>query len=337
MHGRTIALALAILAPAPAAASADEVTIGSDLAAPATGARSDPNDVVWWGTAGVDVPLAGQAIIMRVKGGTRQPQGRSGYPDYDLMHFVVLRPAGDGTWRTTATSVNLRMPVIGSGADANTVSVFTSGVAPLCVRPGDRIGLASVGGFDPTLFPQGLPYQVFGDVGGAGSQEFLAGGAIAENRTVVRGARVPDAELLLQIVIGTGPDARPACGGTAPSGSDPGLDPGPSGPPPPTAGPPGRVRIPKPARDPRMFDGKVRLTLRCVTGADCAGALTLRARGKRIGRRAFTLDAGETDGVSVRLSRKGRRMARRAGRLRVTAKVAIEGGRTTRRVVKVKA
>ncbi len=148
---------------------------------------------------------------------------------------------------------------------------------------------------------------------------------------------MPDAELLMQVVIGTGPDARPTCGGTAPSGSDPGLSPGPSGPPPPAAATPGSVRIPKPARAPRMFDGKVRLTLRCAAGPDCAGVLTLRARGKRIGRRAFTLDGGETDGVSVKLSRKGRRMARRAGRLRVTAKVQITGGATTTRTVRVKA
>ena len=324
-------------AAAPAAADAAEVTIGSDLAAPATLARNDPNDVVWWGTAGVEVPVAGQAIIMRVKGGTQQPGGPSGNANYDLMHFVVLRPAGDGTWRTTATSVDQRLPVMGAGADANTVSTFTSGAAPLCVRPGDRIGLASVGGYDQRLFPDGLPYQVFGRGPGTLAQEFRAGGAIAENTTVVRGAGVPDQELLLQIIVGTGPDARPTCGGTAPSGSDPGLSPGPSGPPPPQAATPGRARISKPARAPRMFDGKIRLTLSCAAGADCAGVLSLRARGKRIGRRAFTLDAGETDGVSVKLSRKGRRMARRAGRLRVTAKVAVTGGATTTRVVRVKA
>jgi len=336
MNARMLAMAVACLAAAPAAADAAEVTIGSDLAAPATAARSAPNDIVWWGTAGVDVPVAGQAIIMRVKGGTRQPRGRSSYPDYDLMHFVVLHAAGDGTWRTTATSVDQRMPVIGSGAGAGTVSTFTSGAAPLCVRRGDRIGLASVGGFDPNLFPHGLPYQVFGEVAGASAQEFRAGGAIAENRTVVRGDRLPGSELLLQLVIGTGPDARPTCGGTAPSGSDPGLEPGPSGPRPPAAGPPGTVRIAKPAREPRMFDGKVRLTLRCAAGADCAGGLALHARGKRIGRRAFRLDGGETDGVSVKLSRRGRRMARRAGRLGVTAKVAIAGGATTTRVVTVR-
>ena len=331
-------LALTLLLAAPAAAHADRVTIGSDLAAPATAARSDPNDIVFWPRdlpgATVDVPVKGQAIIMRLKGGTQQPRGGpSGAPDYDQMRFVVLRSQGDGTWRTTATSVPHRAPVIGRGADENTVTEFTS-VDPLCVERGDRIGLVTVGGFDAQLFPKGLPYQVFAATPGATLNEFRAGGAISQGQTVIRGDGVSDTELLLQVVVGTGPSARPTCGGTAPSGSDPGTFPEPSDPPGPTTpGATGRARIPKPARAPRMFDGKVRLTLRCPAGADCAGVLSLWAKGKRIGRRAYTFDAGETDGVSVKLSRKGRRMARRAGRLRVTARAASAGATSTRVVI----
>jgi hypothetical protein len=333
-------LALALLLLTPAAARADRVTIGSDLAAPATAARSDPNDIVFWprslpgGT--VDVPVRGQAIIMRLKGGTQQPDGPSSQPDYDQMRFVVLRPQGDGTWRTTATSVPHRAPVIGKGADANTITEFTS-VDPLCVEQGDRIGLVSVGGYDARLFPRGLPYQVFAPAPGAVLNEFRAGGAIAQGQTVVRATGVADVQLLLQVVVGTGPSARPTCGGTAPSGSDPGTFPEPSDPP--GTGTPaatGRVRIAKPDRAPRMFDGKVRLTLGCPGSARCAGVLSLWAKGKRIGRRAYAFDAGERDGVSVKLTRKGRRMARRAGRLRVIARATWAGGTATR-VVRVKA
>ena len=226
-------LALALLLTTPAAASADRVTIGSDLAAPATAARSDPNDIVFWARslpgATVDVPVRGQAIIMRLKGGTQQPNGPSTQPDYDQIRFVVLRPQGDGTWRTTASSVPHRAPVIGRGADANTVTEFTS-VDPLCVEQGDRIGLVSVGGFDAQLFPNGLPYQVFAPGPGAVLNEFRAGGAIAQGQTVVHAAGVSDVQLLLQVVVGTGPSARPTCGGTAPSGSDPGTFPEPSDP-----------------------------------------------------------------------------------------------------------
>ena len=189
-----------------------------------------------------------------------------------------------------------RAPVIGAGANENTITEYTSSW-PLCVQPGDRIGLASVGGFDAKLFPRGLPYQVFGAQPATTMRSSAPAARSPSARRSMRGERVPDTELLLQVVIGTGPDARPTCGGsTAP-------DPDPE--PPPTGDPRARGTIPKPARAPRMFDGKVRLTLRCATAARCAGVLSLRARGKRIGRRAYTLDAGETDGVSVTLSPRG--------------------------------
>jgi hypothetical protein len=325
---------MAGMALAPASANAARVTIGSDLSAPATVARSDPNDIVFWHaahpTTAIDVPVAGQAIIMRVKGGTVQPRGSSQYPNYDLMHFVVLRPQPDGTWRTTATSVDQRMPVIGRGADPNTVSTFTS-INPLCVQPGDRIGLASVGGFDPQLFPDGLPYQVFAPSPGAITSEFRAGGMIEENKTVVRGERVADAELLMQIVIGTGSSARPTCGGTAPSGSDPGLLPEPSDPiPPPQPAAKPRAFVVASSRAARLRRGKVRLAVRCGAGASCNGALELRARGRRIGRARYALGAGATRPVAVTISGAGRRLVRRTGRLRATARVTAGGRRTSR-------
>jgi hypothetical protein len=337
---RTGVAVLAGLALTPAGAQAARVTIGSDLSAPATVARNDPNDIVFWHaahpTAAIDVPVAGQAIIMRVKGGTQQPRGASQYPNYDLMHFVVLRPQPDGTWRTTATSVDLRMPVIGKGADANAVSTFTS-VNPLCVQPGDRIGLASVGGFDPQLFPNGLPYQVFAPAPGTVTSEFRAGGMIDENQTVVRGQPVPDAELLMQVVIGTGSSARPTCGGTAPSGSDPGLLPEPSDPiPPPQPAAQARAFVVAPNRAPKLRRGRVKLAVRCGAGAGCTGALELHARGRRIGRSPYTLAAGGTRTVTVKLTRAGRRFVRKAGRLRVLARVTARGKRTSR-VVAVRA
>jgi hypothetical protein len=326
--------AIVALALVPASAHGARVTIGSDLAAPATVARYDPNDIVFWHagltSAAIDVPVAGQAIIMRVKGGTQQPRGGSQNPNYDLTKFVVLRPQPDGTWRTTATSVDHKLPVIGRGADANTISTFTS-VWPLCVQPGDRIGLVSVGGFDAQLFPNGLPYQVFAPAAGAATSEFRAGGAIEQERTVVRGARVADTELLMQVVVGTGSSARPTCGGTAPSGSDPGQlpDPGDPVPPPQSADRPRAFVVP-PSGAARMRRGKVRLAVRCGAGADCAGRLELRARGRRLGRSRYRLPAGATRKVAVKLGSGARRLVRRQGRLRARARVTAGGSRTSR-------
>jgi hypothetical protein len=216
--------------------------------------------------------------------------------------------------------------VIGQGADADTVTTFTS-VYPLCVQPGDRIGLATVGGFDAKLFPSGLPYQVFGAVPGSTANEYRAGGAIDEGRTVVRGKPVDDTELLLQVVIGTGKSARPTCGGTAPSGSDPGLQPDPPPPPVGGGGAP-KATVSKPARAPKVRRGKVALRVRCAAAANCSGALELHARGRRIGRTRYALAAGATGTVRVKLTRAGRRFVRSAGRLRVSARVTAGGKRT---------
>lgn len=330
---RAGALATVAFALGAAHAHAAEMTIGSDLAAPATEARSDPNDLIWWpgeqAAGSIDVPVKGQAIMMRLKGGTQQPLGPSSNPDYDMIRFVVLRPQGDGTWRTTATSVPHRAPVIGKGADANTISEYTS-EWPLCVEPGDRIGLVSVGGFDQRLFPNGLPYQVFGQVAGATLNEFRAGGMIDQGKTVVRAERVPRTELLLQIVVGTGDSARPTCGGSAPSGSDPGTGPRPA--PAPAPGIP-RAFVLKPPHAPWLYDGrKVKLTIRCAAGADCAGDVVLRARAKRIARRAYDLDAGERKPIVLRVNRAGKRMAKPGRRLRARAVIDAGGAETARRL-----
>jgi hypothetical protein len=331
---RAGALAAAGLALGVAHAHAAEQTIGSDLAAPATEARSDPNDVVWWAgesaAGAVDVPVKGQAIIMRLKGGTLQPNGPSSNPDYDQIRFVVLRPQGDGTWRTTATSVPHRAPVIGKGgADANTISEYTS-EWPLCVEPGDRIGLVSVGGFDQRLFPNGLPYQVFAQAAGATLNEFHAGGMIDQGKTVIRAGRVPRTELLLQVVIGTGDSARPTCGGTAPSGSDPGEGPRPDPTPAPAPGT-ARAFVLKPPHAPWLYDGrKVKLTIRCGAGADCSGAVVLRARGKSIARRGYDLEAGERKPIVLRINKAGKRMAKPGRRLRARALIDASGATMAR-------
>ena len=60
------------------------------------------------------------------------------------------------------------------------------------------------------------------------------------------------------------------------------------------------MKILKPARAPRVFDGKLRLTLRCLSAtADCEGALALRAKGTFLGRRVYHLEPGG-DGRPVR-------------------------------------
>ena len=329
---RIVAGVIVGLALTPAAAQAARVTIGSDLAAPATVARSDPNDIVFWHTshptAAVDVPVAGQAIIMRVKGGTVQPRGGSQDPLYDIMHFVVLRPQPDGTWRTTATTVEHKLPVIGRGA-TRTRSRPTPRSTRCACSPATGSGSRRSAGSTPSCSPRDCPTRCSPRCRGRTRAEFRAGGMINENQTVVRGAPLPDTELLMQVVVGTGSSARPTCGGTAPSGSDPGLLPEPSEPAPAPAARPRAFVVP-PSGAARMRRGKVRLTVRCGAGAACAGALEVRARGRRLGRTSYQLPAGATRKVAVRLSGSGRRLVRRAGRIRARARVTAGGSRTSR-------
>jgi hypothetical protein len=77
----------------------------------------------------------------------------------------------------------------------------------------------------------------------------------------------------------------------------------------------------------------VRLALRCAVGAGCSGALTVHARGRRIGRARYMLDAGATRAVAVTISGAGRRLLRQVGRLRVSVRVTAGGQRTQRRLV----
>jgi hypothetical protein len=244
-----------------------------------------------------------------------------------MIRFVVLRPRADGTWRVTAASVAHKAPVMGKGANENTITEYTS-EWPLCTEPGDRIGLVSVGGFDARLFPSGLPYQVFGQTAGATLHEFHAGGMIHQDETVVRAGRVPRAELLLQVVIGTGESARPTCGGTAPSGSDPGQGPRPAPAPPSGAA---RAFVLKPPHAPWLYDGrKVKLDIRCSGAADCKGKVVLRAGGKKIASRSYALDAGTKRSLVLKLNKAGKRMAKPGRRLRARAEILADVTKTSR-------
>jgi hypothetical protein len=164
--------------------------------------------------------------------------------------------------------------------------------------------------------------------------EFRAGGQIDENKTVVRADRVPDFELLLQIVIGTGASARPTCGGSAPSGSDPGLGPEPSdpkpGPGPGSSGRPASATVPKVSRPLKLRRGAVKVVVRCAAAARCAGLLELRDHGKLVGRTRYSMPADSRHGVTVKLTRDGVRRVRKARRLRVIARVSAGSRKTIR-------
>lgn len=346
--------ALALLAAVAGAgalavpAHAATLTIGSDLSSPATVALSDPNDIAFWpstGSAnGVEVPagVQGEAIAFRLKGGTVQTaeqrdSAEKADPMYDLFHFQVLRPHGDGTFRATVTSDDYVAPIIGIDATERSVKEWTAGNSRMCVRPGDRISLSEVGGYTPYIFGNGLPYQVFAGAPGAVTNEFRAGGMISEGATEIKPTPVVGTELLLQVVIGTGADARYTCQTEAEQHAGSGGGSGGS----PTPRLKAERAIPSLKTVRLDKKGRVPVKLTCrPDGADCAGRIELRAHKKRIGSANYALRRGASGVFVVKLTKAGRHFVKVAssGKLRtaVTAKPTAQGGGTGRGLFNIK-
>jgi hypothetical protein len=94
--------------------------------------------------------------------------------------------------------------------------------------------------------------------------------------------------------------------------------------------------VKKPPHAPWLYDGrKVKLDIRCGDAADCKGTVTLRARGKRIARRAYDLDAGESGSIVLRINKAGKRMAKPGRKLRTRA-VIEAGGQTMSRPITIR-
>ncbi len=345
----TIVLATTLAAAATAApAHAAEVVIGSDLSQPATVALSDGNDTFYWQgskPAGITVPVQGEVRAIKIKGGTVQTPEQTTHakatdPDYDIFQWVVLRPQGDGTYRTVVTSERNVAPVIGrGGVDENTITTLRQPQdnARICTKPGDVVAAATVGGYvasdrgTQNGFDKGLPYQMFARSGTSSLFEFRAGGAVQEGVTPVIGSEMNGVELLMQAVIGTGPDARFSCqtpeeqkGAAGPGGGGGGGGGGGAAQPlPPMATP-----LLKARRLTKKGTVPVNLTCR-AEGTDCAGTIELRAHKKTIGKRKYVLAKGASGVFAVKLTKRGKRFVKVASKkkLRTAVVVTATGGR----------
>lgn len=83
-------------------------------------------------------------------------------------------------------------------------------------------------------------------------------------------------------------------------------------------------------RAPQARGGAIRFTVRCLSG-ECKIGGTVKAGHRTIGRvPALTLNAGEQRAVTVRLTREGRALVARRGRLRVTVRIRLADSTTSR-------
>jgi murein tripeptide amidase MpaA len=67
--------------------------------------------------------------------------------------------------------------------------------------------------------------------------------------------------------------------------------------------------------------GRVKVSLACTSDTACKGMLRLRRNGKTLGKKAFSIDAGQSKRLTVKLSKSAKRMLTKKGSLRVRLSV----------------
>jgi hypothetical protein len=210
-----------------ASASAELITYGSDLTAPANtvepeggshpayGGAWNGADTAFWNlglaTGGQAIaPADGQIVEFRVKGvglrGPNQPANPRA-----LVHFQTLRPQPDGSVKVILTSGETDWPLDSPQGDTQRITT----VQPLnhCVKAGDYVAFNTWGGHEWRWANYGgIPLQIFSRVPGSSLAWYEADNG-TNNGAQFAGRTRPDVELLLQAVLATGEDATDICPG----------------------------------------------------------------------------------------------------------------------------
>jgi len=338
------AAALTALALAPAGAQAAITTFGSPLSVPATLNTSEnlnyagtntpvppnpeaPNgifhtyhngaDTALWNTVLASgapaAPETGQALEVMLEG-CAQP-ARGGPSPLNQIHFQDITPLPGGGAKVNLTSQPFEIPICGQdGANGSTVSSYEP--VNLCVSKGDYVDFNDEGGYVENIYRNGVPYEVIGATMGSKMDSFIRGGGTnngatlsSDYRTAMEGfAANANEELMLQVKLGTGPDATHICAG------------GTGGLPPPL--PPLHLRPQRSAISNQRF---VSFAIYCRLMPRCVGTATV-AYGKLLaGRTNFSVRGGTTSHVTMRLSRTFARLVGRRGPLGTTLTALVEG------------
>jgi hypothetical protein len=315
-------LAGLVAALAPAASQAAITTFGSPLSVPATlNTAEDLNyrgtdtavppspeaptgnvhtfhfgaDGALWNVAVANgtasAPATGQALKVSLEGCAKPAAG--GPPPLTQIHFQDITPLPGGGARVNLSSQPFDIPVCGrNGADSSTVTTYEP--TNLCVSQGDYVDLNEEGGFVGHYYQSGVPYEVFGSVGGSASDSFIRGEGTGNGATMsplyasaMDGfAANRNEELMLRVTLGTGPDATHMCPG------------GKGGLPPPL--PPIGI---KPQTDGVNHSRIVAVAVYCRVKPECRGVATLSMSGRHTyGRSGFSLGANRTSHLPIRVS-----------------------------------
>jgi len=315
-------LAGLLLVLAPAGSLAAVMTFGSPLSVPATLNTSEdlsyfgtytpvppnpeaPNglfhtfhygaDTALWNVALASgqqgAPATGQALKVSLEGCAQPAAG--GPAPLTQIHFQDLSPLPGGGAGVNLTSQPFKIPVCGhNGAGASTVSTYEP--INLCVSQGDYVDFNDDGGYVPNVYRSGVPYQVLGAVQGSTANSFIGekgtgnGATLSASSTSANEgfASNQNEELMLQVELGTGPDATHICaGGTR------GL-------------PPPRPSIGVgPQTDGVNRSRIVAVAIYCGLAPGCQGVATLSAlsTGTSYGSSRFSLPGNRTAHVPIRI------------------------------------
>jgi len=168
--------------------------------------------------SGAAVPAGGQILQVRLKG-CAEAVAADPTP-LTQIHFQTLSPLPGGGARVNLTSQSFEIPVCGQGgASGSTVSTYEP--VNLCVNQGDYVGFNDEGGYVPGVYHSGVPYEVLGAIRGATADSFLRNngtgtGAIfsPSDTSAMEGfASNYGEELMMQMLLGTGSNARYVCPG----------------------------------------------------------------------------------------------------------------------------
>jgi hypothetical protein len=340
---------------APASAGAAVTVIGSPLSVPATLNTAEnlayegtntavppspeaPNgifhtfhfgaDTALWNVAlaggAASVPATGQAVKVSLEGCARPARG--GPPPLNQIHFQDLSPLPGGGATVNLTSAGFEIPVCGTnGASGSTVTTYEP--VNLCVSRGDYVAFNDEGGYVENIYRAGVPYEVLGAVQGSTADSFLrndgtGNGAIMSPSytSAMEGfASNENEELMMQVTLGTGPNATHICpGGTA------GLPP-----------PLPAIRV-GPQTDGINRSRVVEVAVYCRLNPECKGDVTLSMDGRQVsvGQRGFSVPGGTTSHVPIRLAARLMRLIREHGV--ATTLTAVVGARTFTQTVEVK-
>ncbi len=269
-------------------------------------------------------PATGQAVKVRLEGCAQSASG--GPSPLTQIHFQDISPLPGGGAKVNISSQAFYIPICGAnGASGSTVTTYEP--INLCVSAGDFVAFNDDGGYVENVYRNGVPYQVIGAVGGSTMDSFIRNNGTGNGATLAASdtsamdgfATNRNEELMMQVVLGTGPDATHVC-----AGGTQGL--------PPVLAP---IRV-SPQTDGVNHARYVAVALFCRV-SPCKGVATLSTdRGHTtFGRSGFNLASNTTTHLPIRVNSQLINLIRKHHGVSTTL-TAVVAGKTVSQTISVK-